>query len=319
MLGSCGVSVAPFCRLEILSTLPCRVFTCGFLWFRGPCSWCFLGLYTGVLSSRFWWLRLAQGGCCLHFVWGPLPMAGAVFFGIRYSWWLSLLLSGCPCAFALGSSSVGLVCVRASPVSSYVFLWDVVTLWVNSVFLSLLIAIEGLHWWLFLSDFANPFWGRVVVFLRPLSVCRHVLWLVVALLSGLSLTSASGLSSPGLSCYLAMCLWFADWLSLWSCIHSLLGFRISWPSCLSLALQLALVLQVPVSSLLPYGSHPSQWGHPCGVEDGLSSIGTKVSCFSLSLLGLFLHVVTARGVLVTIWVSVLVGSLLCATDGFRWC
>ena len=40
---------------------------------------------------------------------------------------------------------------EASTVSfSYVFLRDVVTLWVNSVFLSLLIANEGLHWWLFL-------------------------------------------------------------------------------------------------------------------------------------------------------------------------
>ena len=210
--------------------------------------------------------------------------------------------------------------MRASPFSSsYVFLRDVVTLWVHSVFLSLLIAIECLHWWLFLSDFANPFWGHVVVFLRPPSVCRHFLWLVAAFVSGLSLSFASGLSSPGLSCYLAMCLRCADWLSLWLCVHSLLGFRVSWPSCLSLALQLALVLQVPVSSLLPYGSHPSRWGHPCGVEDGLSSIGTKVSCFSLSLLELFLHVVNVLGVLVTIWVSVLVGSRLCVTDGFRWC
>ena len=52
----------------------------------------------------------------------------------------------------------------------------------------------------------------------------------------------------------------------------------SWASCLSFALQLALVLRVPVGSLLPYGSHPSRWGHPCGVEASLSSIGTKVSC-----------------------------------------
>ena len=50
---------------------------------------------------------------------------------------------------------------------SYVFLWDVVTLWVNSVFLSLLIANEGLHWWLFLFRYSHPFWGRVVIFIRP--------------------------------------------------------------------------------------------------------------------------------------------------------
>ena len=54
------------------------------------------------------------------------------------------------------------------------------------------------------------------------------------------------------------------------------GPRVSLPSCLSFALQLALVMQVPVGSLLPYGSQPSRWGHPCGVEAGLSSIGTKV-------------------------------------------
>ena len=59
-------------------------------------------------------------------------------------------------------------CGRLQPFSfSYVFLRDVVTLWVNSVFLSLLIANEGLHWWLFLFRYSHPFWGRVVVFLRP--------------------------------------------------------------------------------------------------------------------------------------------------------
>ena len=126
--------------------------------------------------------------------------------------------------------------MRAFPVSSsYVFLRDVVTLWIISVFLSLLIANEGLHCWLFLSNFTNPFRWRVVVFLRPPSVGRHFLWLVAMLLSGLSLSFASGLSSPGLSCCLAMCLRCADWLSLWLCVHSLLGFRVSWPSCLSLA------------------------------------------------------------------------------------
>ena len=41
-------------------------------------------------------------------------------------------------------------------------------------------------------------------------------------------------------------------------------------------------------------------------------------CFPFPF-GLFLLVVTALGVLVTIWVSVLVGSSLCAPDGFRWC
>ena len=49
---------------------------------------------------------------------------------------------------------------EASTVSfSYVFLRDVVTLWVNSVFLSLLIANEGLHWWLFLFRYSQPILG----------------------------------------------------------------------------------------------------------------------------------------------------------------
>ena len=52
------------------------------------------------------------------------------------------------------------VCVwGASTVYFYVFLRDVVTLWVNSVFLSHLIVNEGLHRWLLLSDVANPFLG----------------------------------------------------------------------------------------------------------------------------------------------------------------
>ena len=50
----------------------------------------------------------------------------------------------------------------------------------------------------------------------------------------------------------------------------------SWASSLSFALQQALVLLAPMGSLLPYGSQPSRWGHPCGVEASLSSIGTKV-------------------------------------------
>ena len=171
--------------------------------------------------------------------------------------------------------------MRASPAySSYVFLRDVLTRWVNSVFLSLLIANGGLHCWLFLSDFANPFWWRVVVLLRPPSVGRRFLWLVAALLCGLSLSFASGLSSPGLSCcFFTMCLRCADWLSLWLCVHSLLSFMVSWPSCLSLALRLALVFQAPVGSLLPYGSHPSRWGHPSWVEAVCPRSDRRFVCF----------------------------------------
>ena len=79
--------------------------------------------------------------------------------------------------------------------------------------------------------------------------------------------------------------------------------RVSLPSYLSFALQLALVRQVHVDSLLPHGAQPSRWGHPCGVEDGLSLIGTKVWYVFSFPLGLFLRVVTALRNMVTIWVK----------------
>ena len=109
--------------------------------------------------------------------------------GWRSSWWLSLLCipSGC-----------------------------------GSVFLSLLIANEGLHSWLFLIRYSHPYWGRVVVFIRTLSVCRNFWWLVATLYPGWSLFFARGLSSPGLLGCLALCLWSADWLCLWLCPHGLL-------------------------------------------------------------------------------------------------
>ena len=94
--------------------------------------------------------------------------------------------------------------------------------------------------------------------------------------TGLVTVLASALSSPGLLCCLAMSLRCAALLYLWLCAHSLFGPWNSWASCLSFALQQALVLLVPVGYLLPYGSQPSRWGHPCGVEASLSSIGTKV-------------------------------------------
>ena len=47
------------------------------------------------------------------------------------------------------------------------------------------------------------------------------------------------------------------------------GPRVSRPSCLSFALQLALVLQVPVGSRLPYGSH---------LRDGVTPVGSRLVC-----------------------------------------
>ena len=53
--------------------------------------------------SSFWWVWF------LAFVRAPLPQAGAVFFGTRWSWRLSLLLTGWTCFFTLGSSSLDLL------------------------------------------------------------------------------------------------------------------------------------------------------------------------------------------------------------------
>ena len=77
--------------------------------------------------------------------------------------------------------------------------------------------------------------------------------------------------------------------------------RVSLPSFLSFALQLALVVQVPVGSLLPYGSQPSRWGHPCGVEAGLIFDRNEgLVCFSFPF-GLFLLVATVLRDMITIW------------------
>ena len=79
--------------------------------------------------------------------------------------------------------------------------------------------------------------------------------------------------------------------------------RVSLPSFLSFALQRALVVQVPVGSLLPYGSQPSRWGHPCGVEAGFILDRNEGLVCSSFPFGLFLRVATALRDLVTIRVK----------------
>ena len=119
-----------------------------------------------------------------------------------------------------------------------------------------------------------PFRNGVVVSLRPLSACLGSLWLVTA-------------PFPSFSLYLPVPI---SWLHLllrrvpWVCCLALpmvvstltVGPGVSYASCLPFALHGALGLLVPVASLLHWGSLPSRWGHPCRVEDSLSSIGTKV-------------------------------------------
>ena len=120
-----------------------------------------------------------------------------------------------------------------------------------------------------------PFSSAVVVSLRPLSLCLGSWWLVTALFPSLSLF----LPVPFFS-WLRLLLRQGPWvcyLALPMVVRALaVGPGVSYASWLSFALHRALGLLVPVATLLHYGSLPSRWGHPCGVEVCLSSIETKV-------------------------------------------
>ena len=93
--------------------------------------------------------------------------------------------------------------------------------------------------------------------------------------------------------------------------------RGSLPSFLSFALQLALDVQVPVGSLLPNGSHPSRWGHPCGVAAGeVLDRDEGLVCFSFPS-GLILRDK------VTLWVETVLVLILDRNEEFsesllRW-
>ena len=152
-----------------------------------------------VAFPSFWWVWF------LAFVRGPLPQAGAVFFGMSSlgsvgahdlqavppSHRLVLLLR---IGFLFSGPGWG---GKLQPFPSPMYSFGMWSPFRSIVFLSLLIANEGLHWW----------W---------------LLWLVATLFTGLSLCFASGLSSPGLLCCLAMSLRYADLLYLWLCAYSLL-------------------------------------------------------------------------------------------------
>ena len=97
VLGSCGVSVVPFCRLGLLRALPWRIFTWGFLWFRGPSSWSFLGLFIEVISSHFQWLRIAQGGYWFILILHPPLLGGGRCYPGVWSGACRLALGGLRC------------------------------------------------------------------------------------------------------------------------------------------------------------------------------------------------------------------------------
>ena len=86
--------------------------------------------------------------------------------------------------------------------------------------------------------------------------------------------------------------------------------RSSLPFFLSFALQLALDVLVLVGSLLPSGSPPSRWGHPCGVEAGVVLDRNEgLVCFSFPY-GLILPVG------VTLWVETVFGLILARNVDF---
>ena len=82
------------------------------------------GLWSSSVLDRnedfpsFWWVWF------LTFVRDPLPQAGAVFFDLRWSRRLALLLTGWSSTFALGSSSMALVCVGDSTVFFSFRMWS---------------------------------------------------------------------------------------------------------------------------------------------------------------------------------------------------
>ena len=120
-----------------------------------------------------------------------------------------------------------------------------------------------------------PFSSGAVVSLRPLSAGLGSLWLVTA-------------PFPSLSLYLPVPIF--SWLLLllrrvpWVCCLALpmvvrtltVGPGVSYASCLPFTLHRALGLLVPVASLSTGVPYLRDGVTPCGVEDSLSSIGTKV-------------------------------------------
>ena len=125
---------------------------------------------------------------------------------------------------------------------------------------------------------------------------------MAALLPGLSLSLASGLSSHCHICCFTMCLRYADLLYLWLCAHSLLaqGFRglLACPSLSSL-LWFCKLLWVLFSHMVH------------NLCDGVTPAGSRLvyprserrfTMFFSFPFGLFLCVVTALRDMVTIWV-----------------
>ena len=120
---------------------------------------------------------------------------------------------------------------------------------------------------------------------------------------GLSLLFASGLSSPGLLGCLALCLRYADLLSLWLCAHSLLDqgicglFACPSPSSWLWFCEFRWVLFSPMVHTL---------------RDGVTPAGSRLVCLDRNEglvcfpfpFGLFLHVVPALRDEVTMWVRV---------------
>ena len=255
-------------------------------------SWTF----PGVLSSHFQLLRMAWGGCCLHFVRGPLPIAGAVFLGVR------LVLVAVPPSLRL------VLRIR----TGFLFYGPGVHVGFNCL---LLICIPlgcghplGQQCLFVTFDRERRFTILVVPFrfclpilgagrgippspfgLSPLLVAggRALAWLVAelcrwAVFSWPHLLLRYGPSGCWLAVSVVVCPLFV-------------GRTVSWLSCLSFALQLALVFLEFLWVLFSHMAHT--------LRDGVTPVGSRLVCprserwfvcFPFPF-GLFLLVVTALG------------------------
>ena len=154
----------------------------------------------------------------------------------------------------------------------------------------------------------QPFWGRVIVFICPPSASQNFSWLVAALLLDLSL-----IFDNGLICCLAMSLRYVDLLSCGGAptVGLATGFVALFP-----------VLHSPAGSGCAGSCRFSSpiWFSTFGVppeESRLvsSSIGTKVWCVPLSLLGCFFVLPLPFGIWSPYGSSLLVGSHLSVSYG----
>ena len=168
---------------------------------------------------------------------------------------------------------------------SCVFLRDVVTLWVKSVFVTLdrerritLVVLPFCGYRPLLGSVRRRLTSSFGLSALLVAGGRALIWLV------------TGLCQWAVFSWPLMLLSFESSVvcraGLWLYARRWFGHGFSLLSLLSFALQRALVGLVPVGSLLPSGSQPSRWGHPAGSRlvlldriEGLAWFSFPLGCF----------------------------------------